>query len=191
MNTGWSSCTILHCTKGTCGHGRRCQRAVRVVAGRRGPSLTRTFALSNRRDVALFTMIQGGMNGERFYHFLEQVPLLLDRTHAFYLTCSSTRGCARPCWGQNHSAKFTTSSHCWEPFAYLEGCSQEGVGECPRRASSPVSWGVHGNVGADRRASCQRHHLIDIKVRTSSGRCNVTSWIAWGRMTLSSKDFFS
>ena len=63
-------------TKRTRGRARRGQRAVRVVAGRRGPSLTMTLAVSNRRGLVHHNLIQGGMNGERFNHFLEQVPLV-------------------------------------------------------------------------------------------------------------------
>ena len=48
-------------TKRTRGRARRGQRAVRVVTGRRGPSLTMTFAVSNRRGLVHHDLIQGNL----------------------------------------------------------------------------------------------------------------------------------
>ena len=82
-------------TKRTRGRGKLGQRAVRVVAGRRGSSLTMTFAVSNRRGLVHHDLIQGGMNGERFNQFLEQIPLVAGQDTCLLFDNAQTHARAR------------------------------------------------------------------------------------------------
>ena len=70
--------------KRTKGRARRCERAVRVVQGRRGHNLTMTFAVSARAGVSHHDLFQGGMAAERFNGFLNQmdVSFVFDNARA-------------------------------------------------------------------------------------------------------------
>ena len=60
-------------TKRSYGRAHRGERAVRVVAGRRGNNLTITFAISATNGVVFHDIKEGGMTGETFVNFIEAV----------------------------------------------------------------------------------------------------------------------
>ncbi len=59
--------------KRTRGRARRGERAVRVVGGVRGQNVTMTFAINATNGVIHYDLREGGMNGDRFCRFLEDV----------------------------------------------------------------------------------------------------------------------
>ena len=65
--------------KRTCGRAKRGERAVRVVGGVRGQNLTMTLAVSATNGVIHSNLRKGGMNGDRFCRFLEDVAAHLPR----------------------------------------------------------------------------------------------------------------
>ena len=67
----------------TRGRARRGQRAVRVVAGRRETNLTVCLAVSNTRGLVHHTFRQGGMNGESFVDFLQDLSVRCAPDSAF------------------------------------------------------------------------------------------------------------
>ena len=55
------------------GRTRRGQRAVRIVNGRRTPNLTITFAVSSSRGVLHHNLQRGGMTGDLFINFIQEL----------------------------------------------------------------------------------------------------------------------
>ena len=60
-------------TRRTRGRARVGERAVRVVGGTRGRNFTMTLAVSATNGLIHHDLISGGMNGERFKEFLQEV----------------------------------------------------------------------------------------------------------------------
>ena len=59
--------------KRTRGWAKRGERAVRVVQGRRGNNFTMTFAVCPTRGLVHHQLDEGGMNGDRFERFIENL----------------------------------------------------------------------------------------------------------------------
>ena len=57
----------------TRGRARRGERAVRVINGRRGRNLTMVFSISNQRGLLNHDLFEGGMTGQRFVNYLQQL----------------------------------------------------------------------------------------------------------------------
>ena len=74
----------LH-TKRTQGRAPRGERAVRVVAGQRGPNLTVCFAVSPQLGLVFHEMYEGGMTRVRFDAFLEQISQRLGNREAYVI----------------------------------------------------------------------------------------------------------
>ena len=75
----------------TRGRAPKGQRAVRVVTGQRGRNLTVIFAISNRRGLHKHNLQVGGMTGDLFVNFLEElsqensdrrIAMVFDKTPA-------------------------------------------------------------------------------------------------------------
>ena len=69
--------------KRTRGRAPKGQQAVRVVAGQRGRNLTVIFVISNRRGLLEHNLQVGGMTGDLFVNFLEELWQENSDRHSF------------------------------------------------------------------------------------------------------------